>query len=300
MPPRRRSATPAMRGDIGCGRPSQEHPQHRVVLSGRLRLGSLTYRPAFRAAHARLRPTTSLTGIQSSDRSSLETGHAVIHTPESAAAVTAAAQRIGPLLDLDEHRRPLEPVVAPVRTNGRPAQRTGHRPPTERHRPGRSSTTGCVRANAVGAKLGPTSRVKRSALGIDEPVFGRLTSGMLLPSGAYGAATPAHQPPRRTGDRVPDRATAGGTGDRGRCAWPRRLDDRRCRDHGHPLLRPLPTAGLRRRQRGRCARRPGRAAPPAHSASRSAAAGLCVPLPWRGRRHRRGRRGDGRPGRSLE
>ena len=40
----------------------------------------------------------------------------------------------------------------------------------------------------------------------------------------------------------------------------------------------------------------GAPAPPAHSAGRSAAAGLCVPLPWPGRRHRRGRRGDGRPG----
>jgi 2-oxo-3-hexenedioate decarboxylase len=32
----------------------------------------------------------------------------------------------------------------------------------------------------IGAKLGLTSRVKRQALGIHEPVFGRLTSGMLL------------------------------------------------------------------------------------------------------------------------
>ena len=36
----------------------------------------------------------------------------------------------------------------------------------------------------IGAKLGLTSRVKRDALGIHEPVFGRLTSGMLLPAGA--------------------------------------------------------------------------------------------------------------------
>ena len=36
----------------------------------------------------------------------------------------------------------------------------------------------------IGAKLGLTSRVKRVALGIDEPVFGRLTDGMLLPAGA--------------------------------------------------------------------------------------------------------------------
>jgi 2-oxo-3-hexenedioate decarboxylase len=35
----------------------------------------------------------------------------------------------------------------------------------------------------VGAKLGLTSRVKREALGIHEPVFGRLTSGMLLSTG---------------------------------------------------------------------------------------------------------------------
>jgi 2-keto-4-pentenoate hydratase len=36
----------------------------------------------------------------------------------------------------------------------------------------------------IGAKLGLTSRVKRKALGIHEPVFGRLTSGMLVPPGA--------------------------------------------------------------------------------------------------------------------
>jgi 2-oxo-3-hexenedioate decarboxylase len=37
--------------------------------------------------------------------------------------------------------------------------------------------------HVVGAKLGLTSRVKRAALGIHEPVHGRLTSGMVLPSG---------------------------------------------------------------------------------------------------------------------
>src|SRR5215217_1503294 len=35
----------------------------------------------------------------------------------------------------------------------------------------------------IGAKLGLTSRVKRSALGIHEPVYGRLTSGMVVQSG---------------------------------------------------------------------------------------------------------------------
>jgi 2-oxo-3-hexenedioate decarboxylase len=35
----------------------------------------------------------------------------------------------------------------------------------------------------IGAKLGLTSRVKRDALGIHEPVYGRLTSGMLIPPG---------------------------------------------------------------------------------------------------------------------
>ncbi len=35
----------------------------------------------------------------------------------------------------------------------------------------------------VGAKLGLTSQVKRDALGIDQPVYGRLTSGMLVPPG---------------------------------------------------------------------------------------------------------------------
>jgi len=38
--------------------------------------------------------------------------------------------------------------------------------------------------HVIGAKLGLTSRVKRDALGIHEPVFGRLTSGMFLPVGA--------------------------------------------------------------------------------------------------------------------
>lgn len=35
----------------------------------------------------------------------------------------------------------------------------------------------------IGAKLGMTSAVKRAALGIGEPVYGRLTSGMLHPAG---------------------------------------------------------------------------------------------------------------------
>jgi 2-keto-4-pentenoate hydratase len=35
----------------------------------------------------------------------------------------------------------------------------------------------------IGLKLGMTSKVKRDALGIQEPVFGRLTSGMVLPPG---------------------------------------------------------------------------------------------------------------------
>jgi len=35
----------------------------------------------------------------------------------------------------------------------------------------------------IGAKLGLTSRVKRAALGIHEPVYGRLTSGMVVASG---------------------------------------------------------------------------------------------------------------------
>ena len=42
----------------------------------------------------------------------------------------------------------------------------------------------------IGAKLGLTSRVKREALGIHEPVYGRLTSGMLVP---VGAAVPLDQ-----------------------------------------------------------------------------------------------------------
>jgi 2-keto-4-pentenoate hydratase len=37
--------------------------------------------------------------------------------------------------------------------------------------------------HVVGAKLGLTSAVKRKTLGIHEPVFGRLTSGMVLPPG---------------------------------------------------------------------------------------------------------------------
>jgi 2-oxo-3-hexenedioate decarboxylase len=35
----------------------------------------------------------------------------------------------------------------------------------------------------IGAKLGMTSKAKRDALGIREPVYGRLTSGMVLPPG---------------------------------------------------------------------------------------------------------------------
>jgi 2-oxo-3-hexenedioate decarboxylase len=44
----------------------------------------------------------------------------------------------------------------------------------------------------IGAKLGMTSAVKRAALGISEPVFGRLTSGMVHP---YGE-------PLRTGELI--------------------------------------------------------------------------------------------------
>lgn len=35
----------------------------------------------------------------------------------------------------------------------------------------------------IGAKLGLTSKVKRQALGLNEPVYGRLTSGMVVPYG---------------------------------------------------------------------------------------------------------------------
>jgi 2-oxo-3-hexenedioate decarboxylase len=42
----------------------------------------------------------------------------------------------------------------------------------------------------MGAKLGMTSNVKRRALGIHEPVYGRLTSGMVLP---YGEPVPEHE-----------------------------------------------------------------------------------------------------------
>lgn len=35
----------------------------------------------------------------------------------------------------------------------------------------------------IGAKLGLTSRVKRLAMGLNEPVYGRLTSGMVMPYG---------------------------------------------------------------------------------------------------------------------
>ena len=49
-------------------------------------------------------------------------------------------------------------------------------------RPSSSITGSSAGEHLIGAKLGLTSRVKRAALGIDEPVFGRLTSGMLLPA----------------------------------------------------------------------------------------------------------------------
>jgi 2-oxo-3-hexenedioate decarboxylase len=40
-----------------------------------------------------------------------------------------------------------------------------------------------VGERVIGAKLGMTSKVKRAALGIGEPVYGRLTSGMIHPFG---------------------------------------------------------------------------------------------------------------------
>ena len=48
----------------------------------------------------------------------------------------------------------------------------------------------------IGAKLGLTSRVKREALGIHEPVFGRLTSGMLLPPASRCRSTSSSTPGR--------------------------------------------------------------------------------------------------------
>ena len=38
-------------------------------------------------------------------------------------------------------------------------------------------------SNSLGIKLGLTSKVKRRALGIHEPVYGRLTTGMVVPFG---------------------------------------------------------------------------------------------------------------------
>jgi 2-keto-4-pentenoate hydratase len=42
----------------------------------------------------------------------------------------------------------------------------------------------------IGAKLRMTSKVNRGALGIHEPVYGRLTSEMILPFGEPGWRTP--------------------------------------------------------------------------------------------------------------
>ena len=50
-----------------------------------------------------------------------------------------------------------------------------------------------------------TSKVKRDALGIHEPVYGRLTADMLVPPGAADHGGRADPPARRAGARAPRR-----------------------------------------------------------------------------------------------
>ena len=55
--------------------------------------------------------------------------------------------------------------------------------PRTRRSPCSSGTGWQNGERVIGAKLGMTSKVKRDALGIHEPVYGRLTSGMIHPFG---------------------------------------------------------------------------------------------------------------------
>ena len=55
----------------------------------------------------------------------------------------------------------------------------------------------------VGWKLGLTSRNKQQAMGLDAPLYGRVTSGMLSAVRRPGAPRPVHPPARGVRDRVP-------------------------------------------------------------------------------------------------
>ena len=134
----------------------------------------------------------------------------------------------------------------------------------------------------------------RSALGIHEPVFGRLTSGMLLPPGAAAAARRAHPPTGRAGDRVPDRRADRGADDGRRRAGRDRGGLPRHRDRRLALLRaasgcPTPSPTTRAPRGSSWAP----AAPPPDELVDLGVLG-CVFRSRGERRHRGGRRGDGR------
>ena len=137
----------------------------------------------------------------------------------------------------------------------------------------------------IGAKLGLTSRVKREALGIHEPVFGRLTSGMLLPHGEPVQLDELIRPRAEPeiafliGERIEAPTTVAGVLAATEAVFPaiEVVDSR--------YSEPLPAARLRRRQRRRRARRrsaPGPAAgdagrPQRPRAASSGAAGRSTP-----------------------
>jgi len=89
--------------------------------------------------------------------------------------MTTAAAIAAALVDAERTRTPILPF-----TRGRPFLDTD-----TAYRAQASFVEHRVAAGEriIGAKLGLTSKVKRDALGIHEPVYGRLTSGMVLAAG---------------------------------------------------------------------------------------------------------------------
>ena len=150
----------------------------------------------------------------------------------------------------------------------------------------------------IGAKLGLTSRVKRQALGIHEPVFGRLTSGMVVPHGQALQLDELIHPRAEPeiafliGKRIEAPTTVAQVLAATEAVFPaiEVVDSR----YSEPFRLP----GFRGRQRRCCANRRRRPRPPAGSAGRSQRPGLRLPVPW-GDRHRGRRRRHGPPGRGA-
>ena len=75
-------------------------------------------------------------------------------------------------------------------------------PPMRRN--GHSCSPSWTRASKlIGAKLGLTSRAKQEAMNVAEPLYGWITSGMIIEYGGPVDRQQPDPPPRGAGNRVP-------------------------------------------------------------------------------------------------